>query len=437
MYLMIRNVGLCDVESFTLLGASSARGNQTKIGQFGSGAKHGIGVLLRHGISPTVYIGKSDKLTFGYVEKVVNGSTCHPITMARNGRKPQELSYTLEHGSIDWTELRMALREFIANAIDNSGNTSDIEIAWTEKPRAKDGFTAVFIPVDSQHQREIQEYVTQKKNEHFLHFAGKQHEKFLTRTGESGKLYFHGVYIRDIGESAFDYNVDNLNIDECRNADPWEARTSVAELLNNDTDKMAVVMRKLAKTPDMFESEISQYYLDREASEQAFTKAFGENAVLCCGLKHAHEAVARKGYTPVVLPCGWHDRLETATTVKKDSEVIASHELKGQEVEPATEDMVSTVDKVWELIEIAEMTKGKAKPAILAFKPHMESEAQTYGQYDNGTVYLHKDLAGKQLYAVALEEIAHHITGAGDMSRDLQEFTFRLVAAIAFEFDLK
>ena len=42
----------------------------------------------------------------------------------------------------------------------------------------------------------------------------------------------------------------------------------------------------------------------------------------------------------------------------------------------------------------------------------------------------HTDLGVGQshmLLQVALEEVVHHVTGAGDMSRDLQDFLFRLV----------
>ena len=47
-YLKIRSKGKIDIEALSLLGASSKRGDETKIGQFGSGNKFAIAYLLRN-----------------------------------------------------------------------------------------------------------------------------------------------------------------------------------------------------------------------------------------------------------------------------------------------------------------------------------------------------------------------------------------------------
>ncbi len=56
MYLMIRNPGVADHRSFTLIGASGTRFSNRPgtIGQFGSGSKLSIALLLRMGIRPVV-----------------------------------------------------------------------------------------------------------------------------------------------------------------------------------------------------------------------------------------------------------------------------------------------------------------------------------------------------------------------------------------------
>ena len=50
-YLVIQNPGVAPIEGFTLLGVSTTRdcGVEGTIGQFGSGNKHAINVLLRAG----------------------------------------------------------------------------------------------------------------------------------------------------------------------------------------------------------------------------------------------------------------------------------------------------------------------------------------------------------------------------------------------------
>ena len=54
-FLKIENVGACPPEGFTVLGVSLADTSEHEgvIGQFGSGNKHGVAVLLRHGLSRT------------------------------------------------------------------------------------------------------------------------------------------------------------------------------------------------------------------------------------------------------------------------------------------------------------------------------------------------------------------------------------------------
>ena len=66
VYLKIENIGVCPPEGFTVLGVSLAdkSSHQGVIGQFGSGNKHGVAVLLRHGLSPVVFAGTL-RLEFG------------------------------------------------------------------------------------------------------------------------------------------------------------------------------------------------------------------------------------------------------------------------------------------------------------------------------------------------------------------------------------
>lgn len=67
-YLKIENPGVCPVEGFLLLGATSKRladnDSPYTIGQFASGNKHAVNVLLRAKLYPVVFCG-NHKLEFG------------------------------------------------------------------------------------------------------------------------------------------------------------------------------------------------------------------------------------------------------------------------------------------------------------------------------------------------------------------------------------
>src|SRR4051794_26905743 len=58
-FLKIENIGVCPPEGFTVLGVSLAdkSEHQGVIGQFGSGNKHGVALLLRNELNPIVFAG--------------------------------------------------------------------------------------------------------------------------------------------------------------------------------------------------------------------------------------------------------------------------------------------------------------------------------------------------------------------------------------------
>ena len=59
-FLKIQSSGEIEQEAFTLIGASSKRGDQTKIGYFGSGLKYSIAALLRNNIEFKVFQGEKE-----------------------------------------------------------------------------------------------------------------------------------------------------------------------------------------------------------------------------------------------------------------------------------------------------------------------------------------------------------------------------------------
>ena len=127
MFVCIQNPGVAPVEGFTLLGVSTTRdcGVEGTVGQFGSGNKHAINVLLRAGLKVFVYCGKTrldfqtrdDEIDDGLVRKPVKRVVCK---MGGTSTRTIDLGWVLDFGAIDWTDLGMALREFVSNAIDRT-----------------------------------------------------------------------------------------------------------------------------------------------------------------------------------------------------------------------------------------------------------------------------------------------------------------------------
>ena len=145
------------------------------IGQFGSGNKHAVNVLLRAKLFPVVFCG-NHKLEFttrpGRMQ-ALEGQTDYNRVVVKHGGTDEdgtsvtyteELSQTDEYGAIDWNCLGMAFREFVSNAIDAAiavnrqanGNAKwpwegvKVELVPEEKVRAKRGYTRVFVPADNE-----------------------------------------------------------------------------------------------------------------------------------------------------------------------------------------------------------------------------------------------------------------------------------------------
>jgi len=472
-YLMIQNAGVAPAEAYTMLGVSTTRdcGVEGTIGQFGSGTKHAINVLLRAGLKFFIYCGptklefftKDESVNDGLVSKTVQ-RVC--VKFSGTSQKTLDLSWVVDFGSLDWTEIAMALREFVSNALDrtireNHGEfgpsivSGDLAVCIVEeaKIKAKAGFTRVFIEASDDVYRYFGELPRR-----FLHFSN--HPEHVRQTillkanrnlGESKTpmVYRCGVFVREIqGEketSLYDYNfaAKDITIDESRNSSDYSVRAACAKALRSaSADQLVPFLRSLTAMESSFESGLDPYYLcsncyEPSAKEKgnwsaAWTAVAGD-AVLC-GSHATVDFVARKGFTAkpilaqnLVEPLG---RLG----IKTDTQVLTSSEKKGHDKIEATPAAQAAVNRVWGWIENCHMTNGRAKPYVGSFRAIQSADAKLNGFCDEDGVFLEESHASgltKDVLQTALEECIHWCTGSGDKSRDLQEFAFRMIVEMA------
>lgn len=438
--LMIQNKGVAPTEAYTLLGYSTARdsGVDGTIGQFGTGAKHGICVLLRAGIDVRVYCG-TDRLIFGTREDNVNGKPVTRVTVTVNKRKPKDLDWILDFGAIDWTEVRMALREFVSNAIDQSLlHDENLVIKFTDKVQARDGYTRVFVE-DAEQVRDFYNNLSQ----HFLHFEGKESQRIIEKDAPGPcRIYREGVFIRQIdGKPALcDYNFGkhDINIDECRNMSDYAARSAIAQLYSKATREDYVrLFTSILNGEETLESNLDSFYLtyrkptedQRIAIKTAWEQVSG-GAVPCSSSTLALGQFAqKKGFcVKEVHSDTWVKALDHFGILPVNK-VLDGSEVNGNEVTPPTFEAIDAVNKVWEWLEAVKMTNGQAKPPVKGFDSIMSGGEEMLGYVLPGdkTVYLRNDLGGQMLLQAALEEVVHSVTGATDGSRDLQDFAFRMI----------
>lgn len=465
MFLRIKNPGIAPIEGFLLLGVSTTRdcGVTGTIGEFGSGVKHAINVLLRHNLKLIIYCGatrlefqiRNDVINDGLVEKSIKRVTCNA------GEGWADTGWVLDFGALDWQDVAMALREFVSNALDRTvrqegsflpalkAGRLSVEMS---QPRACAGFTQVFIEVNEDVLRFYGELPRR-----FLHFSDHPEQikqiflpkarRNLSRSG--AMIYREGVFVKEIDKpSIYDYNfsTDQLDLDESRNSSEYAIKSVIARKFGGATfDKLVPLFQSHLEQKDTFEATLDSDYIcpswstpqveQEEAWQRAWEIVAGK-AVLCGPSMAIAQFIKGKGRVPKCIKSqGFVDAaarlgVPTATTVLSDSERVGRKKL------PATPSANKAVQIAWNWVERLNLTRGKSCPSVGCFRETMEGGSRTLGFCDETGVYFADDHASglnKMLLQTALEEVVHWVTGATDGSRDFQEFLLRMFVEVQSE----
>lgn len=488
MYLKIENPGVAPAEAFTLMGASTKRHseNNNLIGKFGTGNKQAIGTLMRAGLNPIIFCGNL-RLTFSTrTQNVDSGLGSHDfqrIVVTYSGKDAkgvsrtgtEDLGWVLEHGAIDWQTTDLALREFVSNSLDRAMEEGehnfkkqleqDQDLSWLQRRdklneylstatdyknvnievfsdekrvRANAGTTRVFIPVNE----DVFKFYS-NLGKWFLHFSEPEmlKETILPKNGrnlganQTAVIYRRGVRVREVEtskhESLFDYNLEDLELDEARKVDDWRVQYEAARCFRNITEeKMITFWQSCLNQREVWEHGFYGSTMaggNSDVWRSSFYKAAGQDAVIAT--RDTGEYAARKGFKVVTVP---ENFLLAATSYRVPSAqtVLTKDEQEGREVFDADAGALDAVDWVWSMLVSRGMTNGKAKPEVKTFRRIMDAGGQTLGYYRSGVVYLNQDITGGrsvQLLVTALEEVVHHVTGATDNSRDFQDYLLNFI----------
>jgi hypothetical protein len=202
--------GLIDIRAFTTMGMS-AKVSTNPLGQFGTGLKYAIAVLVRAGARPVVWIGR-DRYEFFQESTDFRGKEFQLVRMKRKKwslTKPSthDLPFTTEYGK-NW-KMWMAFRELEANTRDEEGHTyieeSPTFLGDSLKNGGLEGHTTIVI--------EHPEYVEawEKRDEVFLPggLAVREGSEGLQIIREpSQRVYYRGMRAYDLDKpTLFTYNV--------------------------------------------------------------------------------------------------------------------------------------------------------------------------------------------------------------------------------------
>lgn len=208
-YLLIENKGELDANSLILMGGSTKRGDETKIGFFGSGNKYALALLLKYNVPFKIFSGNKE-IQIETKEVSFRDKSFHKILI-----DGQETSLTTDMGP-QW-EMWQTVREFVSNAIDE-GEYNIIDATEHLEPRA--GYTRIYLP----HLFEIEDVV---KNWNSYFAFDRTDAIILNSTGTlypqidkegSLLLYRKGIrcFFNRYVKSLYHYDLNGFDINESR-----------------------------------------------------------------------------------------------------------------------------------------------------------------------------------------------------------------------------
>ena len=209
-YLKISNDVEVEPNAFKLLGACTKRGDNTKIGYFGSGLKYAMATFIREGINLRIFAGEKE-VVLGTVKEQFRGESFDIITV--DGEKT---SLTTSMG-VDWKPWQ-AVREVYCNALDEENH--EIKIGACE-PIGEVEKTIFFIQIN-----EELEIICTEWDKYFAinreHIAICEEGKILQTLGSKLNLYRKGIRCYDAKQpSLYDYDFKKIAINESRIVNSW------------------------------------------------------------------------------------------------------------------------------------------------------------------------------------------------------------------------
>lgn len=421
MYHMICNAGQTALEAFTHMGLSTSRGNTDLIGQFGSGFKFAVALLLRNGIKPILMIG-TNKYVFETREIEVKGKFFNRIVIISDG-KEIDLNITTDLGVMDWTDVRMAYRELVANALDQQKELNgdyNVTIKTTGEIIGRTGFTSLYIPVD-----DISRMYFDNLGEYFLHFSEKKLNEVIIKKPDFSpcRVYRKGVLAGKTKlMSRFDYAFQsNFKANESRTMSESNVINTVSEYFHNIGS--LDVLCEYIKTwnphhEECVENKIYGHWLWNNELNNAWTKLHGEKGV-ACNVEFAH-MVKERGYNPILIKSEYISGLKEAG-IKTYMTVLTKIEVKAKNFRPAGPYVQELAKPLWKYI-----CPDNPMPNIMLADYGSDD---TLGEYYSGVVYINEryENTHKTLLNILIEEFVHAKTESGDFTRQFQNGLIELI----------
>lgn len=419
-YLEIKSSGEIDIQAFTLIGASTKKGDNSKIGMYGSGNKYSIATLLNQNIDFKVFSGE-DEIVFTTKNQTFRDQDFKVILV--NG---VETSLTTTMGGNDWKNAFAPIREIYSNALDED---SDATLTKSSQFIAEKGYTKFYIELteDVEHfYKNIHLYFC-NTNPKVL-YSSMNGSMFPNTDDNNTRVFRKGIlsHFDTKNKALLHYNLDNIEINESRVVKYiWQIDYKLAILWKSCTNEELIstlLLRLNGSNNGFLEHKI----------EWSESEAFSENWYsVCSGKKFApveylemfsQEELRNTYQLPMKflkpLKEQFPDLQVLGMTSKTDANFVIT---KPNQI---------LIDKVIDAMSKLNSTRYTHRfdnPQIEYVKFFNQG---TLGLADDNKIYLSTKLDSYSVDEIAkiiIEENEHNITGFEDETRSFQNHLFSLL----------
>lgn len=230
-FIKIQNSGEIDINALLLLGATTKRGDSSKIGYFGSGLKYAIAVMLKNGIDFKIFSGmKEIKVTT--VKRKFREKSFDVIKVNNH-----ITSLTTDMGP-DW-EPWFAIREIYCNALDEGEHV----LGLANAPHGEKDKTTIYVQFDHRLRGlfdEWDKYFCDKRQDIEMEIKSPHMKMF--RGGDDLIVYRRGVrcHFENL-PCLFHYDLSWVDINESRVlVNPYMLKYSLPRLLATSATKPVI-----------------------------------------------------------------------------------------------------------------------------------------------------------------------------------------------------
>lgn len=226
--LVIKNKGLIEVGDLTLIGSSTKRDDDSKIGMYGSGNKYALAWFLRNNIDIRIFSGK-EEINLSY--ELVKHRNREVAVLTVNGK---QTSITSEMGP-EWTGW-MALREIVSNAIDEG--EYEIVTAFNIEVFGEDNSTMIYIPLNNELNQVIRNYDYYFAFDRKPTYSNEHGSVYLKSEKSLTNLYRKGIKCYEEKEikTWLDFNLNEVDISESRVCDYYEKNYRIKNFIHNSNN---------------------------------------------------------------------------------------------------------------------------------------------------------------------------------------------------------